>query len=260
MWGKKQLDNPPEKKQETLGETIRWFLMMLFVVLAVRTFIFEPFNIPSGSMIPTLQIGDFVYVSKFSYGYSRYSFPYSLDLFDGRILESDPHRGDVAVFRYTRDTSTAYIKRIVGLPGDRIQVTGGQLYVNGVEVPRRDLGHYEVRDERNELLSGELYNESLPGSDGRATVNHDILKLTDDGFANNTPEYVVPQGYFFAMGDDRDDSSDSRFQKDLGFVPIQNLVGRAQVVLFSLDFRHPAWQFWYWPVEIRFNRFLHSVT
>ncbi|GBR69835.1 signal peptidase I [Gluconobacter kanchanaburiensis] len=254
----------PVRREETLGESIRYFCVLLLAVFAVRSLVVEPFNIPSGSMIPTLQIGDFVLVSKFSYGYSRFSFPFSPNVFSGRILGAEPHRGDVAVFRFTRDTSVDYIKRIVGLPGDHIQVTGGKLILNGIEVPRTALGHYEVLDENNRLLSGERYRESLPGSAGRAPVEHDILKLTDEGFANDTPEYVVPDGSFFAMGDDRDDSADSRFQgdgpDDLGFVPMQNLVGRAPIVLFSMDMRHPAWQFWYWPTEVRWNRFLHSVT
>ncbi|GBD56410.1 signal peptidase I [Gluconobacter wancherniae] len=253
----------PAKREETWGESLRFFILLVLAVFAVRSLVVEPFNIPSGSMIPTLQIGDFVLVSKSSYGYSRFSFPFSLNLFQGRIFGSEPHRGDVAVFRFTRDTSIDYIKRIVGLPGDHIQVTGGKLFINGIELQRDPLGHYEILDESNRLLSGQLYRETLPGSGGRAPVVHDILKLTDDGFANDTPEYVVPEGHFFAMGDDRDDSADSRFQgdgpDDLGFVPMQNLVGRAPIVLFSIDERHPIWQFWYWPVEVRWNRFLHIV-
>lgn len=251
------------RQEESWGETLRWLAIMLVLVFGFRSLAFEMFNIPSGSMIPTLQVGDFVLVSKASYGYSRFSFPFSPNLFSGRVLGAEPHRGDVAVFRFTKNTSVDYIKRVVGLPGDHIQVTGGRLFLNGVEVPRRSEGHYEVRDENDRLLSGERYREVLPGSGGRPPVEHEILKLTDEGFANDTPEYVVPQGYFFAMGDDRDDSADSRFQgdgpDDLGFVPMQNLVGRAPLVLFSIDLRHPGWEVWYWPAEIRWGRFLHSV-
>nr|WP_040507675.1 signal peptidase I [Gluconobacter morbifer] len=264
MQGSDSSGEKPARREETFGESLRYFGVLLLAVFAVRSMVVEPFNIPSGSMIPTLQIGDFVLVTKFSYGYSRFSFPFSPNLFSGRILGSEPHRGDVAVFRYTHDTSIDYIKRVVGLPGDHIQMTGGKLYLNGLEVPRDSLGHYQTLDENNRLLSGERYREHLPGSNGRQPVVHDILKLTDEGFANDTPEYVVPDGYFFAMGDDRDDSADSRFQgdgpDDLGFVPMQNLVGRAPVVLFSVDMRHPVWAFWYWPAEIRWNRFLHLVT
>ncbi|GBR50053.1 signal peptidase I [Neokomagataea thailandica NBRC 106555] len=251
------------QEQESLGETLRWFACMLVSIMLLRTLIIAPYEVPSGSMIPTLQVGDFVLATKFSYGYSRFSLPFSPNLFGGRIWGSEPHRGDIAVFRYTHDTSIDYVKRIVGLPGDHIQMTDGKLYLNGIEVPRTDMGHYEVIDENGRLLSGERYREDLPGSGGRSTVSHEILKLDDEGFANNTPEYVVPEGYFFAMGDDRDDSADSRFQgdgpDDLGFVPMQNLVGRTPIVAFSIDLKHPWWQVWYWPVEIRWGRILHLL-
>ncbi|WP_084712184.1 signal peptidase I [Tanticharoenia sakaeratensis] len=254
--------NPPARRG-ALGEFVYGFLPWIVIVVVVRSFFFEPFNIPSGSMIPTLQVGDYIVVSKYSYGYSRYSLPFSPDLFHGRIFGSLPHRGDVAVFRFTKDTSVDYIKRIVGLPGDHIQVREGLLYVNGTLVPRTSLGRYAARDERGITLAGNLYREALPGSAGRGPVLHDILKLTDEGMQNDTPDYVVPQGSFFAMGDDRDDSADSRFQgddpDDLGFVPIDNLVGQAQFVFFSVDSTHPWWQVWYWPVEIRWSRLLHGV-
>lgn len=135
--GSESAGDKPARREETLGESIRYFCVLLLAVFAVRSLVVEPFNIPSGSMIPTLQIGDFVLVSKFSYGYSRFSFPFSPNVFSGRILGSEPHRGDVAVFRFTRDTSVDYIKRIIGLPGDHIQVTGGKLILNGIEVPAR---------------------------------------------------------------------------------------------------------------------------
>ncbi|GBR43822.1 signal peptidase I [Neokomagataea tanensis NBRC 106556] len=260
-----QAGNVPSKpqEQESWVDTLRWFAGMLLIMLLVRTFLVAPYKVPSGSMIPTLQVGDFVLATKFNYGYSRFSLPFGPNLFNGRIFGAEPHRGDIAVFRYTHDTSIDYVKRIVGLPGDHIQMIDGKLYLNGLEVPRKDLGHYEVVDENGRLLSGERYREELPGSGGRPPVSHDILKLVDDGFANNTSEYVVPAGTFFAMGDDRDDSADSRFQgdgpDDLGFVPMQNLVGRTPIVAFSIDLRHPWWEIWYWPVEIRWGRILHLL-
>lgn len=251
------------EEQESWADTLRWFVCMILIFVSVRTLLFAPYEVPSGSMIPTLQVGDFVVATKFNYGYSRFSLPFGPNLFSGRIFGSEPHRGDIAVFRYTHDTSIDYVKRIIGLPGDHIQMTGGKLYLNGLEVPRTDLGHYQVVDENGRLLSGERYREDLPGSGGRPTVSHDILKLVDDGFANNTEEYVVPEGHFFAMGDDRDDSADSRFQgdgpDDLGFVPMQNLVGRAPIVAFSIDLQHPWWAAWYWPTEIRWSRILHLL-
>lgn len=242
-----------------IGETIRTIVYALLIAVVVRTFAFEPFNIPSGSMIPTLLVGDYLFVSKPSYGYSRFSLPWSPDLFSGRILYSAPHRGDVAVFRYTRDTSIDYIKRIVGLPGDHVQVRDGQLYLNGVLVPRTDESDFVATDEQRRELQGRLFTETLPGSGGHGDVAHKILRLTDEGQQNNTPDYVVPPGYFFAMGDNRDDSADSRFMDDLGYVPIENLVGRAEVIFFSFDASHPVWQFWEWPAEIRWSRLLRWV-
>lgn len=282
MTGTMSEDRQAEQTEqpESLWASARQILLWVILVVAVRSLLVEPFNIPSASMIPTLQVGDFVAVSKMSYGYSRYSFPFSPSFIPGRFFAAMPHRGDVAVFRFTKDTSVDYIKRIVGLPGDRIRMEQGRLFINGREVPRNDQGPYSVVDERGYVLSGTRYREMLPREDGK-TVAHDILKMRDDDLANNTPEYTVPEGCLFAMGDDRDDSSDSRFQgghesgacavpagndyltdsggHDLGFVPVNNLVGRAKIILFSVDMRHPAWQFWYWPTEIRWGRFLHGV-
>lgn len=267
-------------KQESWLDILRQIVILVVVIVGVRSLLIEPFNIPSGSMIPTLQIGDFVAVSKSSYGYSQYSFPLGITHFSGRIWGSLPHRGDVTVFRYTQDTSIDYIKRIVGLPNDRIRMTEGRLFLNGQEVGRRSLGHYEVQDELGRELSGERYREFLPREHNQGIVAHDILKMRDDDAANNTAEYVVPEGCLFVMGDDRDDSSDSRFHggrdegkcaapagndflkssdRDLGFVPTENLVGRATYVLFSVDLKHPAWQFWYWPVEIRWGRIMRGI-
>lgn len=246
-----------------LLEALRTVLTVILVTVVLRTFLFEPFSIPSGSMIPTLQVGDYLWVSKYSYGYSRYSFPFSPPLFNGRIPDIAPHRGDVAVFRFTKDTSIDYVKRIIGLPGDRVQVKGGRLYLNGELVPCKPEGEYVAIDEHRTHMRGEMCEEELPASNGHGTVDHQILKLTDEGMQNDTLEYVVPPGHFFAMGDNRDDSADSRFMGDdpldLGFVPIENLVGRVQIVFFSVDKAHPFWEFWYWPSEIRWNRFLHPV-
>lgn len=272
-----------EGKGEDLVDFFRQLIILFIAVFMVRSFIFEPFQIPSGSMIPTLLVGDYVGVTKFSYGYSKYALPLGLPLWSGRFFAQTPQRGDVAVFRYTQDTSIDYIKRIVGLPGDHIRMIGGKLFINGHELERISQGHYEIRDEGGRLLSGERYREAVPRGVQNAAqgfVTHDILKLRNDDDANNTPDYIVPQGCFFAMGDDRDDSADSRFQggrdtgkcaappgndfiksgmKDLGFIPFENLVGRAQIILLSIDWQHPHWEFWYWPVEIRWNRFMHRI-
>ncbi len=244
-----------------LWENVKTIVYAILIALGVRTFLFEPFNIPSGSMIPTLLVGDYVFTTKYSYGYSRFSVPFAPDLFSGRIFFQMPHRGDVAVFRETKDTSIDYIKRIVGLPGDHIQMRQGQLYVNGTLVPRDDLGDYVAIDEHDTHIDGRRYREFLPSKHGVAA--HQILKLNSDDWVNNTPEYVVPPGNFFAMGDNRDDSADSRFQgagpEDLGYVPLENLVGHARIIFFSVDGRDPIWEFWEWPFEVRWGRLLTVI-
>ncbi|WP_407651721.1 signal peptidase I [Acetobacter thailandicus] len=249
---------------QVVMEYVRTLGTAFIVVLVLRTFVFQSFFIPSGSMIPTLQVGDYIFVSKYSYGYSRYSFPMNFDLFNGRIWGAVPHRGDVAVFRFTKDTSIDYIKRVIGLPGDRIRVTGGQLYLNDQLVPCIDPHPYVAVDETHEPENGQVCEEILPGSDGRPAVKHSVLKLTDQGAQNNTPEYVVPPGHLFMMGDNRDNSADSRFMgddpHDLGFVPMQNLVGQAKFIFFSFDSIAPAWQFWHWPAEIRWAHLFRSLT
>jgi signal peptidase I len=261
-----------KRKQNVWIENIKTIVYAGLIAVVVRTVAFEPFNIPSGSMIPTLLVGDYLFVSKYSYGYSRYSLPFSPPLFSGRILGSLPRRGDVAVFKYPRDNSTDYIKRIVGLPGDRIQVKQGQLWINGEMCPRVPVGTYEANDGGIRMALAE-YQETLPGSNGMPPVKHHILKATDGiensrrpGFdpnrefdPNNTPEYVVPPNHVFAMGDNRDNSADSRFMNGVGFVPVENLVGRAEILFFSVDAEYPLWQVWEWPFEIRWNRLLMTV-
>lgn len=235
-------------------ENIKTLVYAGLIAVGVRTFAFEPFNIPSGSMMPTLLVGDFLFVSKYSYGYSKFSLPLSPNLFSGRILGSAPTRGDVAVFKYPHDTSVDYIKRIIGLPGDRVQVRGGQLYINGEPCPREQETIY-IGDENGIRLQSRRYQETLPNG-----VKHDILKQTEAGPANNTPEYLVPPGNLFVMGDNRDNSSDSRFMDSgVGFLPIENLVGRAEILFFSIDWQAPWWEFWELPFEIRWSRLLKPI-
>jgi len=242
-----------KRKPSALVENIKTIVYAGLIALVVRTFLFEPFNIPSGSMLPTLQIGDYLFVSKYSYGYSRYSFPFGWPPFSGRIFESMPHRGDVVVFKYPPDPSVDYIKRIVGLPGDTVQVRDGLLYINGKLCPREPEGDY-VTDEDGIHMVQRRYDETLP--DG---VQHDILKATDQGEMNNTPVYQVPPDHLFAMGDNRDNSADSRFMNGVGFVPMDNLVGRAEIIFFSIDAEYPWWEVWEWPLEVRWNRILMRV-
>jgi signal peptidase I len=242
-----------KRKPSALVENIKTIVYAGLIALVVRTFLFEPFNIPSGSMLPTLQIGDYLFVSKYSYGFSRYSFPFGWPPFSGRIFESMPHRGDVAVFKYPPDPSVDYIKRIVGLPGDTVQVRDGLLYINGKLCPREPEGDY-VTDEDGIHMVQRRYDETLLNG-----VQHDILKATDQGEMNNTPVYQVPPNHLFAMGDNRDNSADSRFMNGVGFVPMDNLVGRAEIIFFSIDAEYPWWEVWEWPLEVRWNRILMRV-
>jgi len=198
-----------QEKAGGWGETIRTVVYAVLIALVVRTFAIEPFNIPSGSMIPTLLVGDYLFVSKYSYGYSKHSFPFSMGMFPGRVFGSPPERGDVAVFKYPGDQGqgvnrTDYIKRIVGMPGDRIQVTNGVLHINGQAVERLRIGDY-VKGANGHYQKGTLYKETLPN--GRS---YTVLEYTDNGMADNTPEFLVPAGNYFVMGDNRDDSLDSR--------------------------------------------------
>jgi signal peptidase I len=236
-----------------LAENIKTIIYAILIAVTIRTVAFEPFNIPSGSMIPTLLVGDYLFVSKYSYGYSHYSLPLSPPLFHGRIFGRTPERGDVAVFKLPRDPSQDYIKRIVGLPGDRIQMKAGQLYINGELVRRKAAGEY-LDDEGTRMLL-RRYLETLPG--GR---EHYILKATDDGPLDNTQEYKVPEGHVFAMGDNRDNSMDSRVLNSVGFVPIENLVGRAEFIFLSIGGSASLWEIWQWPFDIRWRRLFSGIS
>lgn len=245
-----------KSKSGGLLDNVKTIVYAGLIAVGIRTIAFEPFNIPSGSMIPTLLVGDYLFVSKYSYGYSRYSLPFSPDLFSGRIFGRLPDRGDVVVFKFPHDTSVDYIKRIIGLPGDRIQMKAGQLYINGTLVPRKLVGEFVERDDGRQTIATE-YIETLPN--GR---QHPILKEQDTGYMNNTPEFTVPAGHVFAMGDNRDNSSDSRVMdaSGVGFVPVENLVGRAEFIFFSIDAQAPFWEVWEWPFEIRWSRLLHGIN
>jgi signal peptidase I len=235
-------------------DTIRVIIHALILALIVRVFLFQPFNIPSGSMIPTLLVGDYLFVSKYSYGYSRYSFPFGPDLFSGRIWAKEPTRGDVVVFKLPRDNETDYIKRVIGLPGDEIQMIHGVLHINGEAVKKERIDDFIVTDGSGRERHVARYRETLPNG-----VTYPVLDLVNEGIGDNTEVYKVPEGHFFMMGDNRDNSTDSRFLSEVGFVPFENLVGKAQIIFFSIDEGASFWQVWKWPTDVRWSRILDVV-
>ncbi len=245
-----------EKTEAKSGtkDTIRVIIHALILALIVRVFLFQPFNIPSGSMIPTLIVGDYLFVSKYSYGYSRYSFPFGLDLFSGRVWAEDPERGDVIVFKLPRDNETDYIKRVIGLPGDEIQMIDGVLNINGTPVPKVRVDDYILTEPLGRKRRIARFKETLPNG-----VSYPVLDATEDSFGDTTEVYKVPEGHFFMMGDNRDNSTDSRFLSEVGFVPFENLVGKAQIIFFSMKSDSRFLEFWDWPTSIRWPRILQVV-
>lgn len=256
------------KSQSAVAETISTVFWAIVIAGAFRTLLFQPFWIPSESMKSTLLVGDFVFVNKFAYGYSKHSCPWSICPISGRILGSDPERGDVIVFRHPVNGSDM-VKRLIGLPGDKVQVQDGVLYLNGAAAPQVAEGMFEEVFEAqgpmasrprcaNEVVGEgaicqkEAFRETLPG--GRT---HAILNIEEGGFADNTDVFEVPQGHYFFMGDNRDNSQDSRFAQavgGVGFVPAENLIGRADRVIFSSAGKRILY-FWTW----RSDRYFTAV-
>ncbi len=247
-----------EKKSDGgVFEIISIVVQALALALVVQMFLFQPFNIPSGSMEHTLRVGDFLFVSKYSYGYSRYSFSNKflgvergIIPFSGRIWGGEPVRGDIAVFREPSDDRVDYIKRVIGLPGDKIQMKQGVLYINGAAVKRDFDKDFDEIDYLGQEVRGKQYTETLPNG-----ISYKVLKTTDDGPYNNTAVFEVPPGHYFMMGDNRDNSQDSRFLSVVGYVPAENLIGRARMIFFSHEGDSPVWQVWKWPWTLRFSRF-----
>ena len=254
---KSKISEKQKKKSSGFWDTIRTVAYAVIAAMVVRTVALEPFNIPSGSMKPTLLVGDYLFVSKYAYGYSKYSLPWSIDLFSGRLFGSEPERGDVAVFKLPRDNKTDYIKRIVGLPGDRIQVRHGLLYVNDVAVERRQIENFSESDLYGRTSSIPQFVETLP--DG---ATHHTLDSNPNGNLDITKIYTVPEGHYFAMGDNRDNSLDSRIDNSysgVGFIPAENLIGRAEFIFYSTNGAADIWEIWKWGKATRVERLFDAV-
>lgn len=231
---------------------IRTIIIALFFAGLIRSFWFEPFHIPSSSMKPNLLIGDYIIVSKYSYGYSRFSFPFGFDLFDNRIFfKNKPQRGDVIVFRYPQDVSINYVKRLIGLPGDIIQMSGGELFINNKKVEKIRNGSF-TDDDQDLIIEIRQFSEFLP--EGKKV---EILDMYDDSSSDDTGIYRVPEGYYFFMGDNRDNSQDSRFLSYVGYVSEQNLIGKAHFIFFSVE--KPVWQIWNLHKSIRLDRIFKKI-
>lgn len=257
-----------EKDRDSFVDLLRAIASAAAIALLIRSLLFEPFNIPSGSMFPSLLVGDYLFVEKYSYGYSKYSLPLGIVQFRGRIFESQPARGDVAVFRQPVRPDIDYIKRIIGLPGDRIQVKEGILHINDMPVMRDFQGGEDIRSDGGFSFYNK-YIETLPNG-----VRHYIYEMSDTAPLDNTDVYTVPAGYYFAMGDNRDGSLDSRVQDEVGFVPAENLIGRAAIIFFSIKDMDDACLYEgtlastrsflcklvSWPLAIRYNRVLKHVN
>lgn len=242
-----------EPKQSALWENIKVIIQALLLAMIIRTVLFQPFTIPSGSMMPTLLVGDYIFVNKFAYGYSRYSLPFSPNLFSGRVLEfSEPKRGDVIVFRLPTDPDVDYIKRLIGLPGDRVQMIDGILHVNGQPVPKQQDGTFTSDYRLDPGSDVPVFRETLDNG-----KSFDTLDQIPNSRGDNTREFVVPEGHYFFMGDNRDNSLDSRF--DVGYVPEENLVGRASVIFFSLGNDTSFREIWKWPANMRWDRLFKVV-
>jgi signal peptidase I len=233
-------------------DTIVVIVEALIIAVLFRTFLYQPFSIPTGSMQSTLMIGDYFVASKFSYGYGKYSFVVPLP-FNGRLFGTEPKQGDIVVF-HNEATNEDYIKRLIGLPGDKIQMKEGRLWINGTMVERELVGDAIDRDSKYRDVPVKVYKETLPNG-----VVHTVQEISDDQQYDNTSEYVVPAGHYFMMGDNRDRSADSRVLSNVGYVPADNLIGKAEARFFSVKDNRAPWALWEWPETVRWDRMFQSV-
>ena len=238
--------------------SFEWFksnaLSLIYAILIaviIRTFLFQAFFIPSSSMEPTLLVGDRLFVSKFTYGYSKHSFPFSLPFISDRVLFSEPERGDTIVFKTPENLKIDYIKRLVGLPGDKIQMINGVLNINDIPIIRKKIREESKIINNSQILTASVYKETLPNG-----VSFETFDMGNTR-ADNTRVFNVPNGEYFFMGDNRDNSKDSRF---IGTVPKDNLVGKAQIILFATEGGSTILEFWKWPFDIQLNRIFKIIN
>ena len=235
-------------------ENLKTIFYALIIALIIRTFFFQPFYIPSSSMEPNLLIGDRLFVSKYSYGFSKHSFPFSPNFYNRGCFAKQPERGDIIVFKTPADNRTDYIKRLVGLPGDSIQIVDGDLYINKAKIIKSKLNLSENINCGNEIIEYESFEETLPSKKKYVAV------YKKEGTIQNTDNYIVPKDHYFFMGDNRDCSKDSRFLSSVGYVNFENIVGKARIIFFSSDrSKGNFFQFWKWNESIRFNRIFKKI-
>ncbi|MGL9758341.1 MAG: signal peptidase I [Wolbachia sp.] len=236
------------------GRFLSSLFFLLLIALSIRSFLFEPFHIPSGSMKSTLLEGDYIFTSKYSYGYSKHSFPFSPNIFSGRIFYTPPKRGDIVVFKPARNDSIRYVKRVIGIPGDKVQMIEGELYLNDQKVKQRQFENFFDYESKRNIPR---YIETLPSG-----KEHEILiDNVSNKLSYNTPVYYVPDDQFFVMGDNRNNSLDSRFP-EVGFVPMENIIGRVSIIGLSFKLEKVDWLPFNFrlPVALRLNRVLHKVV
>ena len=224
----------------------------LLIAGVIRTFAIEPFKIPSGSMKPNLLVGDFLFVSKWNYGYSKYSFPFGLAPFSEKIFEKNPERGDIIVFKLPGQENINYVKRLLGLPGETIKVIDGEVFIK----KNNSLNFEKLIQISDGLFFDDQYQEEI---NQLIEDNYKILNITDNGPLDYTPEYIIPQNKYFFMGDNRDNSSDSRVMSGVGFVPKENMIGKVWFIWLSIDTQFSITKFWTLPLHIRYERLFKSV-
>ena len=243
------------KIKSSIYDNLKSIILAIFIAILIRSFIFEPFNIPSGSMKPNLLVGDFIFVSKWSYGYSKHSFSFfslSIPIIPGKIFQKYPKRGDIVVFKTPADNRTDYIKRVIGLPGDRIFINNGIIIINDNIIFKERIEDFIDINKSGNKKRKRQYKEYF------FDLKINTLDLLDNGPADNTNIFIVPGGHFFVMGDNRDNSQDSRFLNSVGYIPIDNLVGKAQYIFFSLE-NSRFFELWKWPKSIRYKRLFKKV-